>query len=156
MSPHNDPSIPDVDRLARSMLLLHGAHADEDPARQHRSDVGGSWSRASDLASNPERAAELREATQRDRDRYLSWGLQPVDCRFCHASVLVRKLGPGHTSVQWNSEASQRCAYFAGVREDGGDTARIRTCPKLADSIEHAIAEGILEPMTSAPPPGDG
>ena len=106
--------------------------------------------------SDPQRSAALREATQRDRERYLTSGLQSVDCRFCHVSVLVKKLGPGHTSVQWNSDATQRCAYFAEVRESGGQTARSRSCPRLADSIEHAVAEGILERVPTAPPPGDG
>jgi hypothetical protein len=58
--------------------------------------------------------------------------------------------------VQWNSEALQRCVYFTEVRESGGATARRQSCPKLADSIEHAIAEGILEAVSTAPPPGDG
>jgi hypothetical protein len=79
-----------------------------------------------------------------------------IDCRFCHVSVSVKKLGPGHTSVQWNSEASQRCAFFADIRESGGESARTRSCPKLADSIKHAVAEGCLEEVSSAPPPGDG
>ncbi|HZU48806.1 MAG TPA: hypothetical protein VFA16_16395 [Mycobacterium sp.] len=152
MTADNEPSVPDIDQLARSMLALHGAHGDEHPVRQR----GNRGSTAPVVPSDPKRAEALREATQRDRERYLSWGLQPVDCRFCHVSVLVRRLGPGHTSVQWNSQAAQRCAYFAEVREAGGDTARIPTCPKLADSIDHAIAEGILEPAPSAPPPGDG
>ena len=143
---------PDVDRLARSMLLLHGAHDDEEPTRRRATNSG---SRSSPVV-DPGRAAALREATQRDRERYLNSGLQPVDCRFCHVSVLVKKLGPGHTSVQWNSDATRRCAYFAEIREAGGVTARSRACPKLTDSIEHAIAEGILEPVSNAPSPGDG
>jgi hypothetical protein len=144
------PSTPDVDALARSMLLVHGAHDDHEHSRRE-----GAPSAAKPLF-DPRRAGALREATQRDRDRYLQSGLQPVDCRFCHVSVLVKKLGPEHTSVQWNSDAAQRCAYFAEVRESGGQTARSRSCPRLADSIEHAIAEGILEPASTAPSPGDG
>jgi hypothetical protein len=143
-------SAPDVDALARSMLLVHGAHDDHVHSRRE-----GAGSKAKPFY-DPRRAGELREATQRDRDRYLQSGLQPVDCRFCHVSVLVKKLGPEHTSVQWNSDAAQRCAYFAEVRESGGQTARSRSCPRLADSIEHAIAEGILEPASTAPSPGDG
>ncbi|WP_163755888.1 hypothetical protein [Mycobacterium botniense] len=154
MSAHNDPSVPDVDQLARSMLALHGVHgAHEAPARRQPRESGP---RSPDLATDPDRAAALREATRREHQRYLNWGLQPVDCRFCHASVLVRKLGPGHTSVQWSSESMRRCAFFAQVRRAGGETARVRSCPKLADSIDHAIAEGIVEPVPSAPPPGDG
>jgi hypothetical protein len=143
-------AVPDVDRLARSMLLLHGAHDDENTRRR-----SNNTSRSTPRV-DPQRAAALREATQRDRERYLTSGLQPVDCRFCHVSVLVKKLGPEHTSVQWNSAAAQRCAYFAEIRQNGGVTARSKTCPKLADSIEHAIAEGVLEPVSTTPPPGDG
>ena len=145
---------PDVDRLARSMLLLHGAH--DDPDHDANGAAGRSWSKAPTFASDPDRAAALREATQRDRDRYLKSGLVLVDCRFCHVAVEVKKLGPAHTSVQWNSEASQRCAYFNEIRQSGGDPARTRSCPKLADSIKHAVAEGVLEEISSAPSPGDG
>jgi hypothetical protein len=147
---------PDVDRLAQSMLALHGAHDDDDHGHGDNGTANGTWSKAPDFASDPERAAAVREATQRDRERYLSLGLVSVDCRFCHVSVSVKKLGPAHTSVQWNSEATQRCAYFTEVRESGGDPARTRSCPKLADSIKHAVAEGVLEEVSSAPSPGDG
>ena len=140
--------VPDVDRLAQSMLMVHGAHDDDEapPATT----ASGYWTKA----GRP--SADLAEATRQDRERYLNSGLQPVDCRFCHVSVRVKKLGPGHTSVQWNSGATQRCAFFNDVREAGGQTARSRSCPKLADSIEHAIAEGVLERVSTAPSPGDG
>jgi hypothetical protein len=147
----NEQVPPDVDRLARSMLLLHGDHDHDEPPRG----PNGASSQPTG-PSDPRKAEQLREATQRDRERYLNSGLQSVDCRFCHISVLVKKLGPGHTSVQWNSDAAKRCAYFGEVRASGGDPARSRSCPKLADSIDHAIAEGILERVSSAPPPGDG
>jgi hypothetical protein len=148
---------PDVDRLARSMLMLHGDHERHDepvPAGNDKS--AGSWSKAPNFANDPERAAAVQAATQADRIRYLSSGLQPVDCRFCHATVNVKRLGPGHTAVQWNNDASQRCAYFAEVRASGEPSARARACPKLADSIEHAIAEGCLDAVSTATPPGDG
>jgi hypothetical protein len=155
MSSGDKQDTPDVDRLARSMLALHGAHDDDDHAHDDRVS-NGSWSKAPDFASDPDRAAAVREATQRDRERYLTSGLVSVDCRFCHVSVSVKKLGPAHTSVQWSSEATQRCAYFTEVRESGGEPARARSCPKLADSIKHAVAEGVLEEVSSAPSPGDG
>ena len=135
---------PDVDRLARSMLQLAG-HDDEHDEHEPTPARSGSWSKAPDFAADPQRAAAVREASAADRERYLTAGLVPVDCRFCHATVAVKKLGPGHTAVQWNSEASQRCAHFAEVRASGGDTARTRTCPRLSDSIEHAVAEGYLD-----------
>jgi hypothetical protein len=155
MSPREDP--PDVDRLARSMLMLHGDHdSDDEPAPAVGGGRGGSWSKATAFAGDPERAAATREATQADRARYLTSGLQPVDCRFCHATVNVKRPGPEHTAVQWNTEASQRCAYFAERRSSGEDSARTRACPKLNDSIEHAVAEGCLEAVSTAPPAGDG
>lgn len=104
----------------------------------------------------PQRSAAVHEATRADRDRYLTSGLQPVDCRFCRVTVKVKKLGPGHTAVQWNAEAAQRCAYFAEIRAAGGDSARTKSCPKLAGSIEHAVAQGCLDAISAAPSPGDG
>ena len=68
----------------------------------------------------------------------------------------MKKLGPGHTAVQWNSEATQRCAYFAEIRESGGDSRARPVLPEAADSIKHAVAEGCLEEMSTAPPAGDG
>ncbi len=110
--------------------------------------------KAPDFASDPDRAAAVRESTQRDRERYLTSGLVSIDCRFCHVAVSVKKLGPAHTAVQWNSEATQRCAHFAEIRASGGDPARERSCPRLADSIKHAVAEGCLEEASTAPSPG--
>jgi len=155
MSPRDQP--PDVDRLARSMLILHGDHHSHDePASAANGRRGGSWSKAAAFADDPERAAAVAAATQADRTRYLTSGLQPVDCRFCHATVNVKRLGPGHTAVQWNTDASQRCAYFAELRASGEHSARTQSCPKLGDSIEHAVAEGCLEAVSTAPPAGDG
>ena len=156
MSSRDKPDVPDVDRLARSMLALHGAHDDDDHGHGPIGESTGSWSKAPDFASDPDRAGAVREATRRDQERYLNSGLVSVDCRFCHVSVSVKKLGPAHTSVQWNSEATRRCAYFTEVRESGGEPARARSCPKLADSIKHAVAEGVLEEASSPPSPGDG
>lgn len=147
---------PEVDELARSMLLLHGVHDDDDAHPASSASKPGTWSKAPDFASDPQRAAAVREATERDRQRYLTAGLASVDCRFCHVTVQVKKLGPEHTSVQWSSEATQRCAVFAELRESGGDPARARSCPRLTDSIRHAVAEGCLEEFSSAPSPGDG
>lgn len=140
----DQPKVPDVDQLARSMLLLHGDHHDHDD-KPVAGGGSGTWSKSRDFANDPQRAAAVAEASRADRERYLSSGLLPVDCRFCHVRVTVRRLGPGHTAVQWNTEAWQRCAYFTEVRESGGDTARTKSCPKLGDSIEHAVAEGYLD-----------
>lgn len=141
---------PDVERLARSMLLLHGAH-DDDHAPAGRDDLpSGTWSKAPDFDTDPGRAAAVAEATRADRERYLNSGLVSVDCRFCHATVAVKKLGPNHTAVQWNTNAAQRCAIFAELRAGGEESTRARSCPKLDDSIKHAVAEGCLEEPPSA------
>jgi len=145
---------PDAEKIARSMLLLHGAHDDAHHAGDDADVL--TWAKAPDFANDPARAAAVREATRRDRERYLTAGLAHIDCRFCHASVQVKKLGAPHTAVQWNAEASARCAYFAEIRDAGGNSARVRSCPRLADSIRHAVAEGCLEEFSSAPAPGDG
>jgi hypothetical protein len=145
---------PDVEDLARSMLLLHGPHDDDHPVTAD--DDVATWAKAPDFADDPDRAARVHEATRRDRERYLSAGLADVDCRFCHASVKVKKLGAPYTAVQWNTDASGRCAYFAEVRAEGGSSARVPSCPRLGDSIKHAVAEGCLEEYSSAPAPGDG
>ncbi len=147
-SPEDQPALPDVDRLARSMLLLHGDHHDHEERNGSNGNGGSeSWSKSGDFANDPARAAAVAEASRADRERYLTSGLQPVDCRFCHVTVTVKRLGPGHTAVQWSTQAAQRCAHFAEVRECGGDTARTKSCPRLGDSIEHAVAEGCLEDL---------
>lgn len=147
---------PDVDRLARSMLMLYGAHDHESPTESSGTEGHTTWSKVADFASDPARAAAIHEATRRDRDRYLTSGLVPVDCRFCHATVAVKKLGPEYTAVQWNSESVRRCVVFEDLRGRGEDSNRSRACPKLADSIRHAVAEGCLDEYSSAPSPGDG
>ena len=149
------PAVPDVDRLARSMLLLHGHYHDHEDRPGQTDGSGGSWSKSRGFGDDPQRAAAVAAASRSDRERYLTSGLQPVDCRFCHVTVTVKRLGPGHTAVQWSTEASQRCAFFAEVRESGGDTARTRSCPKLSDSIEHAVAEGYLDDLDDPRDPGD-
>ena len=148
-------SSPDPAALARSMLLLHGAHDDDHHPVADDNDISA-WSKSPDFADDPARAAAVHEATRRDRERYLSAGLGDVDCRFCHASVKVKKLGAPHTAVQWSTESQQRCAYFTEIRASGGSSARAPSCPKLSDSIAHAVAEGCLEEYSSAPSPGDG
>ena len=146
--------LPDADQIVRSMLLLHGVHDEEHNAGDENDVL--SWAKSPDFANDPDRAAAFHEATRRDRARYLTSGLAEVACRFCHASVKVKKLGAPHTAVQWNTDAQQRCAVFAEVRATGGNSARVPSCSRLSDSISHAVAEGCLEEYSSAPAPGDG
>lgn len=145
---------PDADQIAQSMLLLHGFH--DDGYRARDDDDVMVWAKAPDFANDPQRAAAVHEATRRDRERYLTSGLAEIDCRFCHAAVKVKKLGAPYTAVQWNTESSNKCAFFNEIRSEGGNSARARSCPRLTDSIHHAVAEGCLEEYSSAPAPGDG
>lgn len=149
-----DREVPDAGELARSMLLFSGAHDGHD---DHPADDDGPDTRyRRQLLSTPARLEAIHEATERDTDRYLHSGLIPVECRHCRATVEVKKLGPGYTSVQWDSSAVQRCAYFTAQREAGHCSSRTRGCPNLSKSIRHAVAEGQLEETSSAPAPGDG
>ena len=141
MSPREQA--PDVDRLARAMLMLHGSHDDEDHAHGDSSEeAAATWSKAPTF--DGDRAEALREATQRDRDRYLTSGLVSVDCRFCHVSVDVKKLGPAYTSVQWNTEATQRCAFFSEIRESGGQPASARSCPETGRQHQTRCRRGVF------------
>ena len=83
------------------------------------------------------------EATRADRERYLSSGLQPVDCRFCHVTVTVKKLGPG--TLRCNGVPRRRSAARISPRSARpAVTPRAPGLPELTDSIEHAVAEGYL------------
>ena len=96
------------------------------------------------MSASADRAAALHDATREDREHYLNAGLQSINCGFCLVTVAVKKLEPAHTAVQWNTQAVHGCAYFREVRASGGDSARVKTCPKLASSIDHAAAQGRL------------
>jgi hypothetical protein len=74
-----------------------------------------------------------------ERADYLHGGFTAVECARCTATVEVRKHSLAQTSVQWSTEATARCAEFAG-----GDSARIASCLALRDSIELAVKVGRL------------
>ncbi|WP_407688015.1 ferredoxin [Mycobacterium sp. HUMS_1102779] len=68
-----------------------------------------------------------------------------VACRTCGARVLVRKSSWNQTSVQWDADATKRCAErreadrFAGNRQE-----LFLACSGLRHSIEDAVAAGEL------------
>ena len=47
------------------------------------------WAKAPDFSNDPERAARVHAATERDREHYLRGGMREIECRACHACVLV-------------------------------------------------------------------
>ena len=139
------------------MLMLHGGGTittKPTSTGTTTSDVT-SWSKAPTFAGDPVRRRRFTKTTRRDCERYLSGRPGRVDCRFCHVSVRVKNSGP-HTAVQWSTESQQRCAYFAEIRAAGGSSARTPSCPKLSDSIKHAVAEGCPRGVLQRTGPGDG
>ncbi|SNS69537.1 hypothetical protein [Rhodococcoides kyotonense] len=98
------------------------------------------WAKAPDFVNDPARVQEIRAQTVRDRERYLDAGLSPVECRACGTCVLVRKNSFKQTSVQWTSPPSETCPVF----RDAGDSATRDSCPRMQDSIDHAVLEGLV------------
>lgn len=138
------------------MLFMYGPHDDDEEPGAEDDGPDTRYDRQPRFPIDSERYAMIRAATERDSDRYLHSGLAPVECRRCGATVEVKKLGPAYTAVQWNSASLGRCAHFGEQRDAGHNSSRTRSCPNLTQSIRHAVAEGLLEEMSSAPPPGDG
>ncbi|MAU82724.1 MAG: hypothetical protein CME34_12770 [Gordonia sp.] len=110
---------------------------------------GRGWAKAPDFDDDPERLAAVHAATERDRAHYLRGGMREIECRSCHACVLVKKTSTFHTSVQWTADARERCNELERA-DDGGKAllpgAMMPTCPRLSASIDHGVAEGIIPP----------
>jgi hypothetical protein len=82
----------------------------------------------------------------RTDDRRASW--QPLRCARCGAAVQVAKFSPEHTSVQWTATAAASCAEFGAQAAVGAGpgtgSALIEGCGALRDSIDAALAAGLL------------
>jgi hypothetical protein len=76
-----------------------------------------------------------------DRDEQLHAGFRDVACRHCGVTVLVRKMSPKQTSVQWTTSASV-CPY---LRPDA-DGRPGEGCPELSASVRGAVEAGLLPP----------
>lgn len=70
----------------------------------------------------------------------------PVACGSCGAQVLVRKSTWNQTSVQWNAEATDRCAERAEARKVSAHAGRgvFLACSALRESIVEAVRRGEL------------
>ena len=116
----------------------HGEHGrDIPPNRRRRGETDNR--RAPTFDDDPERRSRLEADTNKDRDTYTRSGYQPVECRYCHAEVSVRKNSEKHTSVQWPAAAVSTCPLRDRWAEE-----KDATCPRMRQSIRHAYAEGIL------------
>ncbi len=99
------------------------------------------WAKAPDFADRPERRAQVRAQTVVDKQRYLEEGLTPLSCASCGVKVLVRKASSHQQSVQWTENPADHCPVFQKLAEPG----RPEGCPDLERTINHAVAEGMLE-----------
>ncbi|OUC80507.1 hypothetical protein CA982_01850 [Gordonia lacunae] len=118
------------------------------------------WAKAPDFHDDPDRLARVHEATRRDREHYLQGGMREIECRACHACVLVKKTSSFHTSVQWNADARDRCLGLEQMRAGGDDGngpllpgAMMPTCARLSASIDHGVTEGIIPAESPASDP---
>ena len=70
----------------------------------------------------------------------------PVACRNCGAEVLARKSTWSQTSVQWNADATARCAERAESRKltEPGSRGVFLVCSALSESILDAVRHGDL------------
>ncbi|MET9490045.1 hypothetical protein [Nocardia sp. NPDC006630] len=102
------------------------------------------WAKAPDFANDPEHRATVRRSTARDKQHYLQSGLTEIECRGCHAWVMVKKYSSFHTSVQWNPEARTRCGALQQARREGRNSAAVATCQHLSATIDYGVAEGII------------
>ena len=72
--------------------------------------------------------------------------MRPVACRKCGARVLARKSTWNQTSVQWNADATARCAERAEADKMSAHAGRdvFLACSALSDSIMDAVRLGDL------------
>ena len=70
----------------------------------------------------------------------------PVACRNCGARVLARKSSWNQTSVQWNADATARCAERAESQKlaAAGSRGVFLVCSALSESIVDAVRQGGL------------
>lgn len=82
----------------------------------------------------------------------------PVACGNCGARVLARKSSWNQTSVQWNAEATVRCAERAEAEQISlhEDRGVFLSCSALSKSIWQAVGRGelsIVDEKADAPAP---
>jgi hypothetical protein len=70
----------------------------------------------------------------------------PVACGNCGARLLARKSSWNQTSVQWNADATSRCAERAQAQQIWvpGSRGVFLVCSALSESIRDAVRHGDL------------
>jgi hypothetical protein len=86
------------------------------------------------------------ESSVREDNRLDEMPMVPVACRNCGARVLARKSSWNQTSVQWNAEATARCAERADAQKivAPGSRGVFLVCSALSASILDAVRHGDL------------
>jgi hypothetical protein len=77
--------------------------------------------------------------------------MQPVSCGECGRGVLVEKFSEAHTSIQWQSSASDCPLIWAADRVLGDNG---RSCTSLRKSIDSAVREHRIVESTIELPTG--
>ncbi|WP_067820170.1 hypothetical protein [Nocardia inohanensis] len=104
-----------------------------------------SWAKAPDFADRPEQREQVRAQTVIDKAHYMESGLTPLACLTCGTEVLVRKHSNQQRTVQWTVNPADHCPVFAKMAEAGPVFGKPDSCPNLEKTIDHALAEGLLE-----------
>lgn len=82
----------------------------------------------------------------REDNRLDAMPMTPVTCGTCAARVLARKSSWNQTSVQWNADATDRCAELADAGRIAAHIDRFvfLACSALGASIRDAVCRGEL------------
>jgi len=86
------------------------------------------------------------DSSVRTDNRLDEMPMLPVACRTCGARVLVRKSTWIQTSVQWNADATDRCAERAEAQKMSAHASRgvFLVCSALRESILDTVRHGEL------------
>ena len=78
--------------------------------------------------------------------------MMPVACGACGARVLARKSSWNQTSVQWNADATARCAERRQAQQMSAHAGRgvFLVCAALSESIRAAVRHGDLSIVDEA------
>jgi hypothetical protein len=95
-----------------------------------------------------------RPETLEDRALYTHTRLVELACGECHARVMVRKNSEHHTSIQWTQEAVANCATFTELAQQDDGRPIHSGCPRLVESIEEAVRDGVLSVGAGVDPIG--
>ncbi|SPM42814.1 hypothetical protein BN973_03003, partial [Mycobacterium numidiamassiliense] len=92
------------------------------------------------------------EVPLRQDNRLDEMPMMPVACRTCGAQVLARKSSWNQTSVQWNADATARCAERRDAEKISAHAGRavFLVCSALSGSIFDAVRHGDLSVVDEA------